>query len=123
MYFNLGLLWIEIIKGILIVFIILALLSSSGCVKRNLHVRSDPPGATVYFNEKELGKTPLDFDFMWYAVHKVELKMEGYEPIEVLENLKSPIFFWMPLDFILELIPHDFWDRKELSYTLTPKEE
>jgi hypothetical protein len=92
----------------------------TGCVKRNLYIASDPPGATVYFNEEEVGTTPFDFDFIHYAVHKVELKKEGYEILTALENIKPPLHLWFPLDFFFEIIPRDFWDRKELYYTLTP---
>lgn len=110
-------------ETILAVLIVLSLVFSGGCVKRNLQIKSDPPGATVYFNEKKISETPLDYDFMWYAEHKVKLVKEGYEPIERIETIKSPPQFWIPFDFILDLLPNTFWDRRELSYTLTPRQE
>ena len=94
-----------------------------GCVKRNLHIKSGPPGAKVYFNEKEIGATPMDYDFMWYAEHRIALKKEGYKPIEELVSIRAPFFQWIPFDLIFELIPYTFWDRRELSYTLTPQKE
>ncbi|MFH1752766.1 MAG: PEGA domain-containing protein [Candidatus Omnitrophota bacterium] len=100
--------------------LILSAILLTGCLKRNLHIISDPPGATVYFNEEEVGTTPLDYDFIFYAVHKVEVKKEGYKSLATLENLKPPIYALLPLDFFTEIIPRDFWDRKELSYVLSP---
>lgn len=109
-------------RRLLTFFIAFGLIFSSGCIKRNLYIVSDPPGATVYFNEREVGETPLDYDFIWYATHKVRLEKEGYEPLEVLETIKTPPYLWVPLDFFLELIPYNFWDRRELSYILVPLE-
>ncbi len=107
-------------KGIFLGSILLCCLLLTGCIKRNIHIISSPPGATVYFNEEEVGQTPLDYDFIHYAVHKVEIKKEGYASLTVLENLKPPIYGYIPIDFFFEIIPRDFWDRKERSYTLTP---
>ena len=56
-------------KAFIAFSLIVTLLFLSGCVKRNLHIQSDPPGATVYFNEREIGTTPLDYDFMHHAKH------------------------------------------------------
>ncbi len=103
--------------------VILSLLLLGGCVKRNLHVMTNPPGARFYFDRDLIGQTPLDFDFMYYAVHKVEVEKEGYERLTTLVNLKPPLQFWLPLDFFCEIIPRDFWDKKELSYTLVPLKE
>jgi hypothetical protein len=101
-----------------LVFVAAAL---TGCVKRNLHIKSNPPGATVFVNEEEVGTTPLDYDFIFYAVHKVEVKKEGYETLTVLQNIKPPIHLWLPLDFFCEIIPYTFWDKKEIAYTLKPR--
>lgn len=111
------------IKILFVIFFILSLSLSGGCIKRNLRLITDPPGATVYFNEVAAGVTPLDYDFMHYAVHKIEVRKDGYEPITELVRIRTPIFFWIPIDLMLELTPYNFWDRRELSYTLTPRSE
>jgi len=107
----------------LISCVALSLIFTSGCVKRNIHIASDPPGATVYFNEVSVGETPLDYDFLWYATHRLEVKKEGYEPVDELVKIKAPLFGRVPFDFFFELFPRDFWDKRELYYTLTPKEQ
>ncbi len=111
------------VRAPLAIFMILSLVFLGGCIKRNLYISSDPPGAAVYWNDEEIGTTPLDYDFMWYAVHRIALKKEGYEPIEELIAIKAPIYFWMPFDLIVQLIPYAFWDRRELSYELVPQKE
>lgn len=107
-------------RAVFITAVAFCLFLLTGCVKRNLHIESDPPGAAVFFNENNVGTTPMDFDFMHYAVHRVELKKEGYKTLSVLQNIKPPLHLWPPLDFFFEIIPKDFWDRKEVFYTLTP---
>ena len=110
-------------QKVLALFLVLGVVFLSGCVKRNLYIKSDPAGATVYFNEKEVGETPLDYDFMWYALHRVKLEKEGFEPIEEFISIRTPLYLWLPLDLIIHLIPFTFEDNRELSYVLTPMEE
>jgi len=108
---------------VFVILIMIALLFSGGCVKRNLHIMTDPPGAQVYFNDAPTGVTPLDYDFIWYAEHKVRIEKEGYETLESIEDIPPPSKFWWLTDLFLELMPRDFWDRRELSYTLVPLQE
>jgi hypothetical protein len=109
-------------EQIIIIALCVFLLFTQGCVKRNLHVKSNPPGAEVYFNEDLAGTTPFDYDFIHYALHKVEVKKEGYKTLTVLQNIKPPLHLWPPLDFFFEIIPRDFWDRREVIYDLEPYE-
>lgn len=104
---------------ILFIFLVLSLIFSCGCIKRNLHIKSSPPGATVYFNEKDIGVTPLDFDFLYYATHSIKLEKDGYKAYNGLVEINSPLYMWIPLDFFLEILPTTFDDERELSYTLT----
>src|SRR5688500_8891874 len=47
----------------------------AGCgVQRSLTVQSEPPGALVYLNGLEVGRTPVTRDFTWYGVYDVELR-------------------------------------------------
>ena len=96
---------------------------SSGCVERKLMIKSDPPGAAVYFNQAYMGETPIDFDFKWYWSHRVELKKDGYEEISNLEAIKAPPHMWMPFDLVMELLPFKIKDSRELTYTLKPLTE
>ena len=104
----------------LIFFISLVFLE--GCVKRDLLIRSDPPGATVYFDDRKIGATPENYDFVWYAKHKIRLEKEGYEAVDEIISLRMPRYLWIPLDLIFEMIPYTFWDRREVSFKLKPLE-
>jgi hypothetical protein len=41
----------------------LTLLVATGCVQRTMRVDSNPPGAIVWMNDQEIGRTPLERDF------------------------------------------------------------
>lgn len=99
---------------------IVSMVFLNGCIKRNLHIKSNPPDAKVYFNEEYIGDTPLDHDFIYYAVHRIKLEREDYEPFEAFVNIEPPVYCWFPIDFFFELLPYTFWHKEEVSYTLTP---
>jgi len=92
----------------------------AGCVRRSLTIRSDPPGALAYLNDTLIGPTPVTFDFQWYGWHRVTLRKEGYERVNDRQQLRAPIYLWIPLDLVMELLPVPVRDARELSYALTP---
>ena len=36
--------------------------SQTGCVRRRMTIRSDPPGALVYVDDQQIGATPISTD-------------------------------------------------------------
>jgi len=109
-------------KNLLCFILVSCLFVTSGCVQRKLTVKSDPSQAQVYFDGKYIGETPVDFDFDWYWEHDVELKKEGYESIKTSEEIKAPVYMWIPLDLVTALLPFTVRDDHELTYTLKPHE-
>ena len=102
--------------------LVIALLCSTGCIRRNLIIRSEPPGATLYVNDKLLGTTPYSYDFTWYGGYRILLKKEGYEQLDAHAMLQAPWYCWIPLDLAMELLPVPVRDERELSYQLHPKQ-
>ncbi len=97
-----------------------ALFLAGGCVERTLSVQSDPPGALVYLNEQEIGRTPMEHDFIWYGKYDVALRMEGYESLKTTADVSRPIYQIPPIDLLADLIPITIKDRKSFHYTLEP---
>jgi hypothetical protein len=91
----------------------------SGCVERQLTVTSEPPNALVYVNGKELGRTPIETDFLWYGNYDVQVRKEGFETLKTESQVTAPWWQWVPLDLIAELMPWHPTDRKSLHYTLS----
>jgi hypothetical protein len=100
---------------------LLLMISAGGCVRRSLTVRSQPPGALVYLNGVEVGRTPVTRDFLWYGVYNVELRREGYETLKMRGKVIAPWWQWVPIDLVAELLP--LHDRRELAYSMRPISE
>ena len=103
--------------------LLLAILAATiaGCgVQRSLTVKSDPPGALVYLNGLEVGRTPVTRDFTWYGTYDVELRKQGYETLKTRGGVIAPWWQWPPIDFFAEMLPFRPHDRKQLSYALKP---
>ena len=93
----------------------------TGCIRRQLAIRSEPAGAELWMNDKRLGTTPYAYDFQWYGWYRLTLKREGYEQLDDNVLITSPWYFWIPLDLAMDLLPVPVWDKQELAYQLVPK--
>jgi hypothetical protein len=83
-------------------------------------VTSDPPGALVYMNGNEVGRTPVTRDFTWYGTYDVQLRMEGYETLDARTPVIAPIWQWPPFDFFAEFWPGRLKDERHINYSLKP---
>ena len=104
-----------------VVIVLLLPLLLAGCVRRSLTVKSDPPGALVYLNGVEVGRTPMTRDFTWYGTYDVVLRKQGYETLKARGKVIAPWWQWVPIDLFAEPLP--LHDRRELAYTMKPYAE
>ena len=96
-------------------------LFTAGCVKRTIVIESDPSGAQVWINEHPMGSTPVTYEFITHGRYKFRLEKSGFRERVVRERVMAPIYEWIPLDFIFEvLIPFHLNDRHPFRYTLEP---
>ena len=96
------------------------LLVATGCVRRSLTIRTNPPGALVYVNDQLKGPSPVTYDFEWYGWHRVMVRKDGYERLEDRKMLRSPVHLWVPFDLAMELLPFTIHDDRTWDYTLSP---
>ena len=101
--------------------IVLSTLAGGGCVQRTLQVESDPPGALVYLNGEEAGRTPMRQNFVWYGTYDVELRKDGYQTLHKPTQVWAPWWQVPPIDLFAELLPLE--DRHYARYSLRPKTE
>ena len=94
-----------------------------GCVQRTITITSDPPGALVWLNDREIGRTPLDVDFVYYGIYDVRLVREGYEPVMTSGKAKAPWWETIGLDLLAELAPMDLKSHVEWHYELEPLDD
>ena len=79
---------------------------TAGCVERTISITSIPPGALVYLNDEEIGRTPLKVPFLFYGVYDVRLEREGYQPLLTQQEAKAPWWEAPGPDLIAEAIPN-----------------
>ena len=94
-------------------------LAAGGCVERFIYVKSDPPGATVTLDDREIGKTPVEIPFTWYGKRLLSVELKGRAPVREVIAVDPPWWQFFPLDFITDvLLPFTLTDRAEFSYVL-----
>ena len=67
-------------RSFLIPLLMLPLLCT-GCVRRTISIVSNPPGALVWLNDREVGRTPIEVEFLYYGTYDVRIVKDGYEPL------------------------------------------
>lgn len=84
-------------------------------------VTSDPPGATVLVDNKFIGATPADSHFTYYGAREITLVKDGYETLKVRQDVKTPWYEFIGLDFFTENVyPCHIEDVRRFHYTLEP---
>src|SRR3954464_14934982 len=101
-------------------FILVGCLSGCATVERRVTILSDPPGALVYVNDQEIGRTPVERDFTWYGVYDVNVRKDGYDTKHAKTKVLAPVWQWPPIDLFVEMLPLHLKDRRTLHYHLTP---
>lgn len=99
--------------------LLLTTLAASGCVKRTLLIESDPPGALVFLNDEEEGRTPVTVHFKWYGTYDVRLEMDGYQTLHAHQELEQPWWEHPGPDLFAEAIPNRRVERN-WSFVLEP---
>jgi len=109
-------------KRLLIILMSLNLLQA-GCVRRTISINSDPPGALLWLNGREIGRTPVDVDFLYYGVYDVQLVADGYEPLLTSGEANPPWWDNIPFDLLAELTPGEHDSRIVWKYQLQPRND
>lgn len=91
-----------------------------GCLERRLSITSEPPGALVWVNDVELGRTPVEADFVYYGEYDVRVQLEGYEPIQKRVTASQPLYEYPPIDLVAGALPVDFENIVKWHFDLQP---
>lgn len=101
----------------------LAAVCCAGCVERRIRITSEPPGALVRLNDREVGRTPLEVDFTYYGVYDVRLSKEGWRPLATSAEAKAPWWETPGIDLVAEAWPGRNVSLIEWFFTLEPAED
>ena len=103
-------------------FIIISLLIClCGCVERRIRIISDPSGADVLVDGKNVGQTPINIPFNFYGVREINLTKKGYHVFSRQVPIDAPLYQRFPIDFFVEVLyPFTIYDNHDLFLTLKP---
>ena len=65
-----------------------------GCSEKTISISSNPSGAIVWVNDREVGRTPVRVDFLYDGEYDVRVEKNGYEPVMVArwaKEVDSPV--------------------------------
>jgi hypothetical protein len=104
---------------------------SAGCVERELSIASDPPGALLYLNDVEVGRTPIKVPFEWYGTYDVRLQVDApatqpghpalHYYLHTARAAKAPWYEYIGPDLLAELSPFKFKDVKYWAFAMEPQ--
>ena len=95
----------------------------SGCVRRRLTVRTNPPGAQVFVDDQEIGTTPCSSAFVYYGTRKITIMKDGYRTETVFQKIPPPWYQIPPLDFLTEnVVPREIRDERVVDVQLVAQE-
>ncbi|MEN9668466.1 MAG: hypothetical protein RLZZ386_373 [Planctomycetota bacterium] len=98
----------------------LATVLCAGCVRRTIAITSTPSDALVFVNDREVGRTPCEVDFLFYGEYDVRLKHEGYESIVGSGTASAPVWDFIGADLLVEVAPLDLESRVDWHFDFIP---
>lgn len=111
-------------RGSLLVWALLACTVLSGCntMFRRMTIRSEPSGALVLIDGREVGYTPYTADFIYYGTREITLIKDGFETLTVMQEFPPPWYQVPPIDFVTDnFLPFVVTNRQEYCYQLQPQ--
>jgi hypothetical protein len=111
-----------ILRRAILALVLAALVVPTGCVRRRLAVRSNPPGALVFVDNQQIGTTPCSVDFTYYGTREIRLVKPGYETLTVNQPIPMPWYQIPPIDFVSEnVMPNKIEDHRTVAFDLQPQ--
>ena len=106
----------------LFVLVVIGIVLETGCVRRRMDIRSNPPGAMAYVNNKPIGRTPISTSFVHYGTMEFRLVKDGYETVTAQKKIKAPWYQWPGIDFFSEVLwPQEITDHRSVTFEMRPE--
>ncbi|MFO0429508.1 MAG: PEGA domain-containing protein [Planctomyces sp.] len=113
---------VMLIKRFHLLVLLILVVSQTGCVHRRFTVNTNPPGALVRVDGKDIGYSPASVDFTWYGTREIQLLKDGYETRTELTSIPAPWYQVFPLDFFSDnFLGTHTSDHRQFNFQLTPK--
>lgn len=97
-------------------------LGNTGCVRKRMTFRTNPPGAMVYMDKQPVGLTPVSTGFTYYGTRNIEIVKDGYRTEKFLRKVHVPWYQIPPLDFVSDTLwPFESRDERIIDVQMTPE--
>ncbi len=97
------------------------LLPAAGCVRRVVEITSEPSGALVWLNDREVGTTPCEVEILHYGRYDLRVVRDGWEPVSTGRSANPPVWDLPGPDLVAELLPMEFESRATWHVVLEPE--
>jgi len=106
---------------LVIIILVTAVSSLTGCIRKRMTVRTSPPGAMAYIDKNPIGLTPVSTSFTYYGTRNIEIVRDGYRTEKFLRRISPPWYAIPPLDFFSETLwPFETRDERIIDVQMTP---
>lgn len=96
--------------------------AGSGCVRRRMTVRTNPPGAVVSVDNQLIGTAPAASSFVYYGTREIRVEKDGYRTETLKTRINPPWYQYPGLDFITDsLWPWEIRDERIIDVELVPQ--
>jgi hypothetical protein len=111
------------LRAVLLAALALLIVTETGCVRRRMTIRTNPPGAKVYVDDIEVGTSPVSTNFTYYASRKITLIKDGFRTETTYHRMLPPWYEIPGVDFVSEnLYPRELRDERVVDFQLVPQE-
>ncbi len=100
-----------------------AAFANAACVRRTVSITSEPSGALVLLNDREIGRTPVTAEITYYGEYDLQLRLDGHAPLDTSATAKAPPWDWIGPDLVAELLPIELVSRNEWHFVLEPRRD
>lgn len=111
------------LKLVIYIAMVLVIFILSGCLERQLTIKTNPSAALVVLNDEEIGTSPVTVNFNWYGDYNVTISKDGCETLKTHKLLKAPWYDSFPFDFFAQILPSKKVDKYEWNFELQPRKE
>jgi hypothetical protein len=106
----------------LLIMLAAFLLTSVGCVRRRMTVRTNPPGAIVSVDNQVIGTTPAATGFVYYGTREFRIEKDGFQTETIRRRISPPWYEYPVIDFFAETLwPGEIRDERIIDVELVPK--
>ena len=106
-----------------LILVCLMMWPAAGCSRRTIRIESEPSGALVWLNHREIGRTPVEVEFTHYGTYDLMLRKDGWEPMIGPMPTGLSLHGTPGIDLMLEVLPIRTHDLIVWRIPLVPRDE